>query len=109
MQVIWKDDAIEQLNWAIDYGVRVFGERVGFRFFQNVESYNRRLMSFPYLGSLEPQLSHLHLPYRSLVIHDHYKLIYRVSEAEDTVYVVALWDTRRNPQDMNADLSAENE
>ena len=78
-------------------------------FFVRIKAYDSRLAAFPYMGKVEHLLSGLSKEYRSLVVHEHYKLIYRVSEEEDTVYVVALWDTRRNPQDMDADLSDDSE
>lgn len=92
-----------------EYGKFHFGQKSAGKLMNGIRFDSERLVAFPYLGSLEPRLSHLHLPYRSLVVHNHYKLIYRVSEEEDTVYVVALWDTRRNPQDMDAGLSDDRE
>ena len=90
-------------------GLARFGEKVAKRFFVHIWDYDSRLAAFPYMGKVEHLLSGLSKEYRSLVVHEHYKLIYRVSEEEDTVYVVALWDTRRNPQDMDADLSDDSE
>lgn len=78
-------------------------------FFVHIWDYDARLATFPYMGKVEYFLSGSSKEYRSLVVHNHYKLIYRVSEVEDTVYVVALWDTRRNPQDMDAGLSDDRE
>ena len=40
-------------------------------------------------------LEDMPIVYRSLVVHKHYKLIYHI-EAE-TIYVAALFDTRRDP------------
>ena len=109
MQVIWLPQALTRLMQLYEYGKFHFGQKSAEKLMNGIRFDSERLVAFPYLGSLEPRLSHLHLPYRSLVVHNHYKLIYRVSEEEDTVYVVAVWDTRRNPQDMDAGLSDDRE
>lgn len=35
--------------------------------------------------------------YRSLVVHEHYKLIYYVDQKKELINIVAFWDTRREP------------
>lgn len=35
--------------------------------------------------------------FRSIVVHEHYKLVYYIDKNEDTVYVVDIWNTRRDP------------
>ena len=37
------------------------------------------------------------LQFRSLVIHEHYKLVYHYDETTETLRIAALWDTRREP------------
>lgn len=109
MRVIWQESVQSDIETAFLDGLVRFGEKVAKRFFVRIKAYDSRLAAFPYMGKVEHLLSGLSKEYRSLVVHEHYKLIYRVSEEEDTVYVVALWDTRRNPQDMDADLSDDSE
>ena len=58
----------------------------------------QRLASHPHLGAVEPLLAARKVAYRNLVIHRHYKLIYSIDN--DTVRIVALWDTRRNPDSL---------
>lgn len=109
MRVIWQESVQCDIETAFLEGLARFGEKVAKRFFVHIWDYDARLATFPYMGKVEYFLSGSSKEYRSLVVHNHYKLIYRVSEEEDTVYVVALWDTRRNPQDMDADLSDDRE
>ena len=104
MQVIWKDKAIQHLEQLTDYGFITFGARAVSRFVHNIQAYDKRLSSSPYMGALEPLLAHRRLPYRSLVVHSHYKLIYWVDEEQDTVFIAALWDTRRNPDNLSESL-----
>lgn len=109
MRVIWQESVQCDIETAFLEGLARFGEKVAKRFFVHIWDYDSRLAAFPYMGKVECFLSGSSKEYRSLVVHNHYKLIYRVSEEEDTVYVVALWGTRRNPQDMDADLSDDRE
>ena len=109
MRVIWQESVQCDIETAFLEGLARFGEKVAKRFFVHIWDYDSRLAAFPYMGKVECFLSGSSKEYHSLVVHNHYKLIYRVSEEEDTVYVVALWDTRRNPQDMDAGLSDDRE
>lgn len=36
--------------------------------------------------------------YRSLVIHEHYKLIYYINDNNGVIYITDLFDTRREPK-----------
>lgn len=58
----------------------------------------KRLASAPFIGKVEPLLQGSGLPFRSLVIHKHYKLIYHYDKNTDTLRIAALWDTRREPR-----------
>lgn len=104
MQVVWKPQASERLEQVAEAGRTQFGERATARFIQNIIQCARLLAAHPYLGPIEPCLSHLPTPYRSLVVHRHYKLIYCVDEAGEEVTIIALWDTRRNPLRMPQDV-----
>ena len=104
MRVIWKNKAIRHLELLTDYGLETFGEKAVTRFVNNVRAYDKRLATNPYMGALEPLLANRRLPYRSLVVHPHYKLIYWVDEKQDTVFIAALWDTRRNPDNLSESM-----
>ena len=47
---------------------------------------------------MEPLLQGRSLQFRSLVIHEHYKLVYHYDETTETLRIAALWDTRREPR-----------
>ncbi len=54
-----------------------------------------RLVVQPLMGRVEPTLEHHPAGFRSLVIGKRYKAIYIVKQ--DNVYVVDIWDCRRDP------------
>lgn len=102
MKVIWLPNAALQRKEASAYGRRVFGKIAAKRFLEKVLHLNALLAVNPYLGPVEEQLSggvlkRLPLVYRSIVVTSNYKLIYRVDESAECLYVVALWDCRTNP------------
>ena len=95
MRVIWDDDASEKLVNALEYGRYTFGERVMKKFYTRILDYEKLLQSNPGMGKKEPLLEKEPEGYRSLVVHPNYKLVYYVNG--DTIYIVDLWDTRREP------------
>ena len=54
------------------------------------------LAANPRLGIAEPLLAGRKREYRSIVVHKLFKLVYYVKD--ETVYIAALWDTRREPR-----------
>lgn len=101
MKIIWQTEARSHMRAAFAYGKRAFGLRIAIRFREEVKKSTYRLSTHPYLGAKEPALSDYDISYRSLVIHPHYKLIYWIDEERDTVFIAALWDTRRNPDKLS--------
>ena len=95
MRVIWDDDASEKLVNALEYGRYTFGERIMKKFYTRILDYEKLLQSNPGMGKKEPLLEKEPEGYRSLVVHPNYKLVYYVDG--DTIYIVDLWDTRREP------------
>lgn len=95
LQVIWQSPATKQLDVVVSEGIRLFGERIAAAFYWRVRDYSAYLSDNPFMGIIEPLLAERRIEYRSLVIHKHYKLIYRVEN--DKVYIADLWDTRCEP------------
>ena len=88
-----------QLNQAVRNGIDMFGAKVAVKFYQMVEKEIDKLQTFPQLGAVEPLLEGRKHIYRSLVIHKHFKIVYYIDSNHefDNLYIVALWDTRREP------------
>lgn len=97
VQVVWQKKAIHELDSATNKGRSMFGERVAARFFYEIKAHDSLLETNPYLGQRMPQMDTPRRQFRSLVVHEHYRLIYYVDEKKQLLYVVSLWDTRRDP------------
>ncbi len=87
------------------YAEREFGTNVARRFYKNVIQTASLLELFPYMAPLELLLKDRRYEYRSLCIQPHFKLIYRVDEANRIVYGVDFWDTRRDPNQLTTKLT----
>lgn len=98
MQVKWSRRAGRALDTALAQGAKLFGIRATTLFYNRVKSYEPLLASNPYMGKAEPLLANrTRHQYRSLVVHEHFKLIYYIDLPHATLYIADLWDTRREP------------
>ena len=52
----------------------------------------------PRMGKIEPELSNKKYEYRSFVVYEHFKMVYRLDEMKDVVYIIHFWDVRRESQ-----------
>jgi len=62
-----------------------------------------RLLLFPQMAPIEQELDNRSFVYRGLVIRHTYKVIYRIEE--QTIYIVDIWDCRRNPSTLQKGIS----
>lgn len=104
MLVKWRDTARRALDETLAYGMEYFGIQAADRLLRNIYESEKLLANNPRLGRVEPSLAHLQRGHRSLVVHSHYKLIYRVDEAQGVVAILTLWDTRRDPGQLASEL-----
>lgn len=100
MQVKWDKRALKRLEKATDYGLYKFGEITSVRFYQKIRSYDSLLAEHPRMGKIEPLLIGRRFEYRSLVVHELFKLIYYINEVKDRIVVADLWDVRKEPRSM---------
>lgn len=106
MKISWLPQAVLQRKEASAYGLRVFGKVAAKRFLEKIIHMNELLAANPCLGAVEEQLSERSSQvYRSIVVTQNYKLIYRVDESAKCLYVVALWDCRTNPMRLYSEIT----
>lgn len=95
MQVEWTKEAFTTLKENVRYCRKEFGEQAAIRFYESIKGNEPLLAANPCMGKKEPLLQAREQIYRSLVVHKHFKVIYRIET--DIIYIVDLWDTRSNP------------
>lgn len=94
-EIEWSKRANKRRISILTYGMQVFGQETARQLNDRIEDYVDSLVANPFMGSIEPLLREHRSEYRSLVVHEHYKLIYRIDG--DRIHIVDLWDTRREP------------
>lgn len=96
MRVIWSSRAERELTLLVEYGMVVFGRTAAMRLYRQIKVTVTKLTLHPYLGKKETIIvKGEEIVYRGLVVHKHFKILYNV--LGDTIHIVALFDTRRNP------------
>ena len=94
--VEWTDKAMADFQRTTRYIIAEFGRKAAGKFEQNITEWEALIVRNPAIGMKEPQLAHRPEGFRSIVISRQNKLVYYVQG--ETVYIAALWDTRREPR-----------
>ena len=95
MRVRWNKQSKEQLLRTASYIRHEFGQNTMDEFMKEVKRTNKLLSKNPNLGQVEPLLVDLPIEYHSIVFSRINKIVYRIVDKH--IEVVALWDTRREP------------
>jgi plasmid stabilization system protein ParE len=98
MVVTWKPQAKKRMDQIYSfYAWR--NVQVSRKIVSDIQTAVERLVSFPYMAAIEPALSNdaLNYTYRSLVVRNIFKLIYRVDEINSKIIIVTIWDCRQDP------------
>lgn len=98
MKVIWTTKAKKQVQKTAGYIRREFGSTTVSEFKQTIRETDRLLVGNPYMGRVEPFLEELPQMYRSYVITQVNKIVYRIDD--DKIVIVAFWDMRREPSSL---------
>ena len=102
MRVVWSLEAHDQLRQAANFIENRFGKSSRTKFLDNIYHVVPLLSKYPYLGKEEPLLEGASVVYRSLVIGRLNKIVYYING--NTIEIVALWDTRREPKKLTEEL-----
>lgn len=105
MKYQWRKQAERQMEREVRYCTYTFDAHVALNFIESINKQVLLLSSYPFMGRVEPLLTHKKRhEYRSLVVHKHFKPIYYIESVRDTLYIVDLWDTRREPSALTSRL-----
>ena len=102
MRIESTPQAERALDAILSCSSEIYGKQTLKKFYRELRLYKRLLVDNPYMGVVEREFSHEDFVYRSVVIHPLFKVIYRV--ITDVIYIVDIWDTRRNWDDLIARL-----
>ena len=102
MKVIWQSNALRQRTSIANYIRQEFGAKRKIRFLQEVSQITQQLKSNPGIGQIDPLFTDRPQTYRSVIINGLNKLVYRIND--NTIHIVAFWDTRMQPEEQAASV-----
>lgn len=102
MEIIWTDEAQEDLLAITRYYLDCAGKRTADNMFRKITDTVARLSAFPFIGQRVAGYDDL---YRFIVAHPYYKVIYRVEG--ERVIVISVWDCRQDPATLETGLEVE--
>lgn len=94
MQIRWSQHAYDSLNDVLDYTLDTFGYVQQMVMEEIIISSIDKLISFPFMSPVIPEISNNIRQYRKLVITREISVIYWCDS--DFVYISFIWDTRRS-------------
>lgn len=98
-KVEWTDEAKAEFREHIINARSEFGESTAKRWQRERKEIEWRLERCPTSYTPEELLRGMKVLYRRChIMNRRFKIIYTYDEAEDTVYIMAIWDTRMNPK-----------
>lgn len=98
MDISWSKQAAESLRDTTAYVRKEFGIKAKQKLLDEVRSLVKHLSDNPSMGKVEPLLEKASVEYRSLVVNRLNKIVYYINSDTETIEIVALWDTRREPK-----------
>lgn len=96
VRIEYLDTFRESLLELSECGKRYISQRGVQQLVANIRKTIELLKIFPCMGQFEDSLIEYKLSFRRIVIASHYKLFYDYDEVKNILYVVDLWDTRRD-------------
>ena len=96
-KIKWNDRATRQLESHIDYALVEFGRKAVNNWYKDIRRIESRMALHPQSYTIEQLLVGRGKVYRGAIIMKNFKLIHFYDEAEDTVYIDAIWDMRMRP------------
>jgi toxin ParE1/3/4 len=102
-KIMWRPATARQLDCIADY-ISIFSPAAARKIVKSIRNSVKQLEKNPFIGQREELLIKLKMDYR-YIVDGNYKVIYRFDK--NTVYVIAIFDTRRNPKSLEKVISSQ--
>lgn len=103
MKIKWYQKAIDTRSKILNYVASNFGVKSARSLMSEFIWYQKLIKSNPYAFAEERYLEGRVPPIRSVVVSSLNKLVYYVDENDKTIYILDIWETRRDPQNLIAE------
>lgn len=98
-KIIWHEKATQEFMNYVENANIEFGKSTGQRWLKERKEIEWRLERYPTSYTPEELLRGMKVLYRRChIMNRRFKIIYTYDEAEDTVHIMDVWDTRMNPK-----------
>lgn len=95
MRIEISPKARQHLLTITDYYAEWGGIRSVERLLSKIVEKQQKILKYPQAFHPEPLLADRKVEYRSVIINDYYKMVYRIDN--DVITISAFWDMRMNP------------
>jgi plasmid stabilization system protein ParE len=96
-EVIWNKQAEHEWRQKLLYGLSEFGQTTAIKFVQRTNYVIGIIRKHPKIGTPEAFLQGRKKVYRQFHLLGPLKIVYYYIESSDTIRIVDVWDTRREP------------
>ena len=100
MNIKWDPKARASYRQVARYINTKFGRKARQKFLQRLKDVEDLIKQSPNVGFIDPLFSERPQTYRSFIVNRMNKMVYRT--IGDTIYIVAFWDTRMEPEEQAA-------
>lgn len=98
-KIIWHNKAKQLFSEYVDNAIIEFGKSTGRRWLKERKDIVWRLERYPTSYSPECLLRDKETLFRSChLMNRRFKIVYYYDEAEDTVHIMDIWDSKMNPK-----------
>jgi toxin ParE1/3/4 len=103
MRIFWTEKALLDLDEISHFYQQFANSDVAQKILNQLIDKADILTSYPGIGTIETFENTHEFAYR-FIVEGHHKLIYRLSENEQLIYIVRVFDTRRNPKKKDSEF-----
>jgi len=96
MQIVWTARFNKSLEYTFTCARDFYSKNILSNLHNEIKHQESLLKENPQMGTIESLLEGRSFEYRYLVIKPYHKIIYCVNN--DIIYMIDLWDTRRDPK-----------
>lgn len=104
MRINWHGEARWHLEQIEDYIFDRFGVDSMLEFVEKVDQAVGMIRRHPSVGPVEPLLADCAQTYRSVVVDNMSKIVYRVQD--ESILIVDFWDCRREPKALSKEIES---
>lgn len=98
MKIEWTDFAWQMLSQTADGILSEYGFASYASFIKDIDDCVSLLQTQPKLGKEEHLLAQRPFLYRSVVVDKLNKIVYTIDKERNIIFIVDIWDTRREPK-----------